>query len=496
MFLGIDVGTQSVKALLYDAHSRHVVDLHSAPLTLASTADGSREQLAQWWLTALEQCLKQFCARDKNAVKGIGVSGQQHGFVPLAADGQVLAPVKLWCDTATDVQCAEITENFGGRDHCIAEVGNAILPGYTASKIRWLKQHRPEDYARLATILLPHDYINFYLTGERVMECGDASGTGLLDIRRRQWHSGMLSAVDEDHDLSTKLPPLAKPGTVIGQLRAQVATQLGLPAGTPVATGGGDNMMAAIGTGSVSHSRLTISLGTSGTLFASTDQAVIDTDGALAAFCSSSGGWLPLLCTMNCTVSTELTRRILNVDLEQMEARSAAIPPGSAGVMTLPFFNGERYPNLPRGKGSILGLDEDNYSPDHLLRSAMESAVYGLRAGLDALARCGHTCETVRVTGGGAASGVWRQIVADCFDLPVTVQKVDEGAALGAALQALWTYLQAQGDQTQLQALVDTHLAMDPQRCATPDPQAVSVYKDYYQKYLRHVDLVTPFYTD
>jgi len=135
----------------------------------------------------------------------------------------VLAPVKLWCDTATLAECAQITENFGGAERCIAEVGNPILPGYTAPKIRWLKNHRPEPYAKLATILLPHDYLNFHLTGEPVMECGDASGTGLLDIRKRQWHAGMLAAVDEDRDLSAALPPLAEPGSVIGQLRSSLA---------------------------------------------------------------------------------------------------------------------------------------------------------------------------------------------------------------------------------------------------------------------------------
>jgi len=494
MFLGIDVGTQSVKALIYDADMRRVVDIRSAPLDLISTADGTREQLAPWWLAALGHCLAGFDKRDKASVKAIGVSGQQHGFVPLGADDTVLAPVKLWCDTSTLAECAQITANFGGQDRCIREVGNPILPGYTASKVRWLKNHRGADYARLTTILLPHDYINFFLTGERVMECGDASGTAMLDIRRRTWHAGMLVAVDQDRDLGSTLPPLVESGSTIGQLRGQVASALGLPRGIPVASGGGDNMMAAIGTGNVRAGRMTVSLGTSGTLFAGADRPIIDPHGALAAFCSSTGHWLPLLCTMNGTVATELTRHLFALDIAQLEYRAAAVPAGSQGVMTLPFFNGERTPNLPRGKGCILGLDDRNYTTDNLLRSAMESVVYGLRSGLDRFSEHGCVISELRLTGGGAGSAVWRQMVADIFDLPVRVPTVVEGAALGAALQALWMYQRELGDNIPLHELVDTHLQLDPARACVPQQPAVTAYGEYYRQYLRHVAAITPLY--
>lgn len=494
MFLGIDVGTQSVKALLYDAQRRQVVDVQSAAVDLISKADGMREQLADWWLAALGVCLAAFSQAHRTSVVAIGVSGQQHGFVPVAADGRVLAPVKLWCDTSTLAECREITEAFGGEARCIAEVGNPILPGYTASKIRWLKKHRPGDYAQLATILLPHDYLNFYLTGERVMECGDASGTGLLDIRRRTWHAGMLAAVDAERDLGQLLPPLAESGAAIGQLRADVAAEMGLPAGIPVASGGGDNMMAAIGTGNVSAGRLTVSLGTSGTLFTSADQPVVDPEGALAAFCSSTGGWLPLLCTMNCTVSTELTRRLLALDIDALEHHAAAAPAGAQGVMTLPFFNGERSPNLPTGKACIMGLDENNYSRENLLRSAMESTVYGLRLGLDALRAQGCAVESLRLTGGGAGSATWRQMVADIFNVPVSMQTVDEGAALGAALQAAWMSQGARGGAVALQQLVDAQLALDPARSCEPRAESVAAYDEHYRSYLRHVQTVGALY--
>jgi xylulokinase len=253
-------------------------------------------------------------------------------------------------------------------------------------------------------------------------------------------------------------------------------------------------MMAAIGTGNVSPGRLTASLGTSGTLFASADRPVIDPRGALAAFCSSTGGWLPLLCTMNCTVSSELTRRLFDLDIAQLEKQAERVPAGSHGVMTLPFFNGERSPNLPQGKGCILGLDAGNYLPENLLRSAMESAVYALRLGRDAFIELGCTFDTVRLTGGGAASAVWRQMVADILELPVCVQTVDEGAALGAALQALWTWQREQGDTASLQALVDEQLIPDPARSCEPQATEVAIYGQCYEQYLRHVETVTPLY--
>lgn len=490
IYLGIDVGTQSVKVLCYDAEKRQVLAEASSGLELISDSNGTREQRVQWWVTALEDSLLRIDAHIRQSVAAIGVSGQQHGFVPLAADGQVLAPVKLWCDTSTVAECEQITSAFGSDEACIAQVGNAILPGYTASKIRWLKNHCPELYEQLDTILLPHDYINYYLTGERVMECGDASGTGLLDIRTRTWHMPMLAALDTDRDLTQCLPPLIAARDTVGTLRRGVAEQFGLPSGTPVSAGGGDNMMAAIGTGNVIQGRLTVSLGTSGTLFAYSDTPVVDESGAVAAFCASTGGWLPLVCTMNCTVSTELVRGLFQVPVNELDTRIREVPVGSNGVMTLPFFNGERTPNLPDGKGCILGLDSENYRAENLMRSAMESAVYGLRTGLDAFRVLGCSIDDIRLTGGGSASASWSQMVADVFDLPVSIQKNDESAALGGALQACWM---DQGGS--LAELLDEHLDVDPSRSCEPDSDAAEHYAQYYKQYLRHVDIVTPLYT-
>jgi xylulokinase len=259
-------------------------------------------------------------------------------------------------------------------------------------------------------------------------------------------------------------------------------------------TGGGDNMMAAIGTGNVTPGRMTVSLGTSGTLFAYSDTPVIDESGCIAAFCSSTGGWLPLLCTMNCTSATELSRQMLGLNLEDAEAGIAVTPPGSNGVITLPFFSGERSPNLPDGKACILGLDTTNYDQNNLLRSAMESAIYGLRAGLDAFRAKGCQVEQLRLTGGGAGSASWRQMVADVFALPVTVQVTDEGAALGAALQALWAH-DGKDSGTCMQDFLDSHLALDDSRACGVDSERSEAYKQFYEEYQRYVDVVSPLYS-
>jgi len=490
--LGIDLGTQSLKVVFYDYERRAVAAAASAPLDLYQDDHGAAEQQAAWWLAALTAALDKVADDVRRSVRAIGVSGQQHGFVPLDSAGEVLAPVKLWCDTSTVTECDEIMAACGGAQKCLDEVGNLVLPGYTASKIRWLAKARPEVYGRMATILLPHDYLNFFLTGERCMEAGDASGTGFLDIRRREWSADLLAAIDPERDLARCLPPLRRGIDAIGRVQEAAARITGLPAGVPVATGGGDNMMGAVGTGNVSPGKLTMSLGTSGTVYAHAAQPIIDPRGEIAAFCSSTGGWLPLLCTMNCTVTTELMRGLLNADIAAFEQAVSAAPRGAAGILTLPFFNGERTPNLPRAKGCVVGLDSHNMRRENLLRSALEGATFALRYGVERLGELGIEASGILLTGGGVGSPTWRQAVADICNAPVTVLKQDEGAGFGAALQALAVLENVAAGE--LQAFVDGHLEADPALSCEPEPAAVDFYDSAYADYRSAVDAVAPLY--
>jgi xylulokinase len=233
-----------------------------------------------------------------------------------------------------------------------------------------------------------------------------------------------------------------------------------------------------------------LSLGTSGTVYAFADEPIIDPKGNIAAFCSSTGGWLPLLCTMNCTVTTELMRSLLGTDMATFETQVGVAPLGAAGVITLPFFNGERTPNLPNARGCIVGLSSSNARPENLLRSAVEGATYALRFGIDELAELGVATREIVVTGGGAKSKQWRQVVADVCDAPVVMLKQEEGAAFGAALQALQIFERG----ATIEELVDMHLLRDASRSCEPRAAAVSEYQDYYQDYLRAVTSVTSMY--
>lgn len=489
--IGIDLGTQSLKIIFYDFQSRKVVACESAALNLYQDNDGAAEQQASWWVDALHKAMGKIDSHIRSSAIAMGVSGQQHGFVPLDRSGKVLAPVKLWCDTSTTTECTEIMERFGGIDACFEQVGNPILPGYTASKVAWFSKNHPALYAQLDCILLPHDYLNFYLTGECCMEAGDASGTGFLDIRTRTWSQDMLHAIDPDRDLAECLPGLRLDHQIIGNLLPDRAQKLGLPEGLPVSTGGGDNMMGAIGTGNISPGTVTISLGTSGTVYACSDEPVIDPNGNIAAFCSSTGGWLPLVCTMNCTVTTELIRELLNADIVEFEKLVERAPHGANGVITVPFFNGERTPNLPRAKGCVIGLDSHNTTPENLCRSGVEGATFALRYGIDELRRLGIETRNITLTGGGMNSPTWRQIVADVCAAPVTVLEQDEGASFGAALQALAAL---EGGGEGLKQLTETHLSRNEAMCCEPENSSVSFYEEAYGNYRDAVVALTALY--
>ncbi len=486
LFVGLDVGTQGVKLLAYDAARRQTVATWAEPLDLISREDGSREQHALWWIDAIRKCFAGLDPALRARVTAIGVSGQQHGFVPLDANGKVLAPAKLWCDTSTGIECEEIMAAAGGAARCMALAGNPVLAGYTASKLPWTRKHRPEVYAALATILLPHDYVNFWLTGECWMEHGDASGTGWLDVRTRNWSSGMLRATDADRDLAACLPTLVAANACF-PIAPSIAILLGLSRHVRISAGGGDNMMAAIGTGNVAPGMLTMSLGTSGTLFACADHALIDPDAGWAAFCSSSGGWLPLICTMNCTVATETVARAFGFDSRDGDAVMAGTQPGADGLTMLPFLNGERTPNLPQARGSFLGLDIDNFTRGNAWRAAMEGATYTLRNGFDALRTAGLGFNAIRLTGGGSRSKLWRQMIADVFELPVEVPETPEGAAFGAALQALWA-CETSGSQPDLIAIAREHVALCAGSGAAPDAATSAAYRNAYARFLRQLD--------
>ena len=477
--LGIDSGTQSTKALLLDMDKGRILGAgsHGHEL-LGGLPPGAKEQDPGDWFAAcaaaVRQALEAAGARP-GEVRCLGVSGQQHGFVPLDARGTVIRPAKLWCDTSTGKECREITEAVGGARQAVKLVGNAILPGFTAPKILWLRKHEPENYRRLATVLLPHDYLNFRLTGRRAMECGDASGTALLDVRRRTWCPELAAAIDPR--LEKRLPPLMPSDEPMGRLLPGAAGTLGLTPEVLVSAGGGDNMMGAIGTGNTREGVLTASLGTSGTLYACSERPRIDARGEIAGFCDSTNRWLPLLCTMNVTTSTELVRQLHGWSHERFEKAARSVPPGSDGLLLLPYLEGERTPSIPDGTGVWIGVNQSTATPGHYARAAMEGVTLGMNYGLDRLRKMGIAPTQIRATGGGTNSKLWLQILADILDAEVVTLKTAEGAAFGAALQAIWCLRRHQGEDLPISDLTDSLVRLHPSRRALPDPGSVERYR-------------------
>jgi len=480
LVIGIDSGTQSTKALVVDANNGKVLgEGAKAHRLIGGLPAGAKEQHPADWIDAtqagIRAALKQARAT-AGEVRAIGVSGQQHGFVPLDKKGAVIRPAKLWCDTSTAAECDEIMTKLGGLKGSVKELGNAVLPGFTAGKILWLKKHEPKNFRRLATVLLPHDYLNFWLTGNAVMEYGDASGTALLNVRTRKWSRKTLKAIDAG--LEAKLPKLISSDQPAGTLRAATAKLLGLSTDVLVSAGGGDNMMGAIGTGNTRPGVVTASFGTSGTIYACAGKPVVDSKGEIAAFCDSTNRWLPLLCTMNVTVATELIRKDFKWTHAQYEAAARKAPAGSDGLLLLPYLEGERTPNVPDGTGVYFGVRAGTFTEKHFARATMEGVTLGMNYGLRRLEKLGVKPTQIRATGGGANSKLWRQIMADIFNAQVVTLKVGEGAAYGAALQALWSLRNNQGDNVSIEEITDRFVKLNTRETAEPNAENVALYRE------------------
>lgn len=448
VFLGIDIGTSGTKTLAI-RETGEILASATVEYPLYSPHPGWSEQdPTDWWNASARsvQLVLQRGAIDPSEVKGIGLSGQMHGSVFLDQDGKVIRRALLWNDQRTTQECLEIEERAGGRAALIGMVANPALTGFTAPKILWLRNQEPQNYDRMRQILLPKDYVRYRLTGEYATEVSDASGTLLLDVKGRQWSSVLLSKLEIDPAL---LPKVYESEEVSGVLSSAAAEQLGLPAGVPVVGGGGDQAASAIGNGIVSRGTISATMGTSGVVFAHSDEVQIDAGGRIHTFCHAvRGKWHVMGCVLSAGGSLQwyrnqlgqaetATATAMGVDPYQLlTAEAAQAPAGAEGLFFLPYLTGERTPHAdPHSRGAWVGLSL-RHGKTHLARAVMEGATFAMRDCLELIREMNIPIEQIRVSGGGARSQFWKQLQADIYGQDVVTINAEEGPAYGVALLA------------------------------------------------------------
>ncbi len=479
VFLGLDVGTSGVKALLMRP-SGDVVATTTVPLSLITPRPGWAEQdPADWWRAASGAVRALLAANPRASVAAVGVSGQMHSSVFLDAHGDVIRPALLWCDGRTTTECREITERAGGEDRLRELVSNPALEGFTLPKVLWLRRHEPSAFARLSKVLLAKDYVRFCLTGALATEPSDASGTLMFDTARRRWSGAMFELVDLPASL---VPDLGESAEILGRVTEAAAALTGLAAGTPVVGGGGDNACGAAGVGAVAAGHTVASWGTSGTVLAPMAEPRVDPRMRAHTFCHVVPHRWYLIGVVLSAGSAfawfrdQFARGYANADEASRALRreAATVAPGADGVTFLPYLQGERTPHRDASlRGALLGLSLA-HTRAHVTRAVLEGVCFALRDSLEILGELGLPASEVVLTGGGARHALLRQLQADVFGLPVVTVNREEGSAYGAALLAAV----GAGAYRDLDAAVRVTVTRSPP--TPPDPLARALYTPLY----------------
>jgi xylulokinase len=416
---GVDSSTQSVKVVVCDAETGAIVRTARAP-----HPEGTEVPADAWW-HAYQQATADPELLD--GVQALAVGGQQHGMVTLDDKGNLVRDALLWNDNRSADAALELIDELGGRQAWADEIGTVPVSSVTISKLRWLATAEPENAARTAAVVLPHDYLTWKIGAgafEPVTDRGDASGTGYFDAATNTYrHDLVIRALG--HDL--RLPRVAGPQDIIGET----------PDGIRLAAGTGDNMAGALAL-DVHAGEAVVSLGTSGTAYTRADQQSHEPTGTVCGFADATGRFLPLVCTLNCARNLDATAAMLGVDLAELSRLAMSAPRGAEGITFMPYLEGERTPPLPHATGELLGLTRANMKPANVARAAIESVLWSLAYGIEVLAEQTGRIERVTLTGGAAQSEAVQQIAAAVFGLPITVTEPFESVAVGAARQAAW----------------------------------------------------------
>ena len=473
VLLGLDVGTGGARTVAVD-ESGNVVAEASSEYPLHSPRPGWTEQDPEDWWEGAKEALGKVATEVEDEVVGLGLTGQMHGSVFLDSEDGVIRPALLWNDQRTQAQCEKITEAVG-EERLIELAGNPALTGFQAPKILWLRDEEPENYARVSSILLPKDYVRLRLTGEHATDASDAAGTLLLDVKERDWSEEILDSLEMP---AGWMPKVYEGSESTGELNEDIAEELGLPPGIPVAAGGGDNAAAAVGVGVVERGLLSSSVGTSGVLFAVSAGFAPDPSGRIHAFCHAvPGGYHLMGVTLSAGGSLSWWRDATGADYDDLVQAASEVPPGAEGLLFLPYLSGERTPHLdPQARGAFLGLTTRHGIP-HMTRAVMEGVIFSLRDSLEIMRELDVPVEQVRATGGGARSALWRQLQADIYGLPIHRTTADEGPAHGAALLS--------GVAAKVYRDVDEACSTVRLReeVTEPDPERNRAYEEYYEVY-------------
>lgn len=487
-YIGLDIGTTGAKALLVNEQGL-ILSIATSEYPLYTPFPlWSEQDPEDWWqasIKVLQKVVNQ-ALTSRVDICAIGLTGQMHGSVFLDKQHQVIRRALLWNDQRTAAECQQITDAIG-YEQLIEIAGNPALTGFQAPKILWLRNNEPEAYSRLVKVLLPKDYIRLKLTGEFATDCSDAAGTLLLDLRKRDWSTEILERLKIPRQW---LPTVFEGSQVTGTLLPEIAKQIGLPVGIPVVAGGGDNAAAAVGTGIVRQGLVSSSVGTSGVIFAHSDEITLDPKGRLHTFCHAVPNKNHLMAvTLSAGNSFRWLRDtfqgVVNnfgfanqkIDYASLTAQAAHVDPGSEGLVFLPYLTGERTPHLdPFATGAFIGLTS-RHTPAHMIRAVMEGVVFSLRDGLEIMRSMGVSIDQVRAIGGGGKSDLWCQMQADIFGCEVVNLEIEEGPAYGAALLSIAADQDAEG-VTQI-----SESCVHIKKSRSPITKNVERYQQYYDVY-------------
>jgi xylulokinase len=502
--MGIDVGTSGVKVLALSADGQILASAIEAYPLHSPQPGWTQQDPADWWTGTVSAVQQVVTACSGYRIAGIGLSGQMHGMVALDENHAVIREAILWNDQRTESQCRQITEAAGGLQGLLEMTNNQMLTGYTGGKILWLKQNEPENYARTRIVVNPKDYIRFCLTGVLSTDVSDASGFGFYDVKNNGWHQDLIERAGLDLSI---FPPVVESSALTGQVTGEAAASCGLAAGIPVAGGGGDAVISTTGLGLIKPGRVAVTLGTSGVVAMGIPAFMANPEGSLQVFRGNAPGTFTAMgVTLAAAGSYHWFREALGqYEIEEgkrlgrssfalLDEAAKKTPAGSEGLVFLPYLTGERCPvNDPAARGGFIGLTS-NHGKGHFARSVLEGVAYSLRQVYELTIRADPELASesgeVVLAGGGAASPLWRQIIADVFNLPVrTVYGSAEGGSFGAALVAgvavgVWPDLAA------------TVPLIRPDSETLPNPDTREVYDKQYRKYTRFYDALKWSFVD